>query len=972
MRRLFKKTNEQESYDLLTEGDLKPEVYNHLNALVKLDANGKVVSYNQAFIKQFGYDKQDFKESFFDVFIKYHSLEIVQYFEKALLGKTQKFNTLGVTKDGRNVEINVTLIPNKNKAVKEVFVILSDTTEFREQKKELDQFKIMRKTFDQLDYICSFYYDAINDLYYFSSQITNILKLEPQQKFNPPYKHFLRYVHPDDVDRVKNAMETALDKRIEFQIEYRIIQKDHTICLVREQTGILMDNNGNVDGLVGFIQDITDHKILDDVLEKDKQIREIYDNPDVGIWSIDVLKDRTLRVSKGIEYITGYTKNDFNMGLDWDSIVHKLDIQEYLDDQLKLAEGKILHHHYRIINKNGEVRWIQDYTIPTLNDNGDIIRLDGVITDITERRVLEEKVKYLANFDALTNLPNRNKFIEELEQTIKEYEKSNNQFAVVKLDINGFKYINNTLGNAVGDELLKQFPNRIKNYLSPTDIIARRGGDEFMLLIKKFDSIDGLKEKIKQIIECLKEPFSIKKYELYVTASLGACTYPEDGLTSLELMRNASLALQNAEKNEKGTYHILSHSSSIQSFKNYSIGRDLMNAIENKQLVLYFQPRVNTISNQIIGAEALIRWNHPEWGLISPAEFLTVAEENGLITAIDDWVLYEVCHQIKNWKIRGLNTVPISINISPIHFMQPDWPSKVSTTIQDAGIHPQEIEFEITESMILNNSEMVKKSISRLKELGINILLDDFGKGYSSLSYLTLYPFDVIKIDKSFIRNMHDGERNMHLIKSIIYMAKGLNLRVVAEGVETIEQLKTLEAEQCHEIQGYLFSQPVPIDEFEILLQKKILTLKDSNEKRKREKRKHYRINFPVPLEADMKLTSIAGRFVELGVTKVLVTDMSAGGLRFISNLKLPIRGDVIYQFKTELLGESIILNGSIVWKEEMNEDVTEYGIKFILNSGEEALISTLLNSFVILLRSGKSLPAYRKAKTFGINEFFI
>ena len=269
------------------------------------------------------------------------------------------------------------------------------------------------------------------------------------------------------------------------------------------------------------------------------------------------------------------------------------------------------------------------------------------------------------------------------------------------------------------------------------------------------------------------------------------------GSLVLELLRNANLALSKSQKRGKNNYKILSHSSSIQSYKTFSIGRDLKKAIENNEMILYFQPRVDANSNQIISAEALIRWNHPEWGLISPHEFLTLAEENGLITDIDDWVLKEVCNQIKKWKKEQLQTVPISINISAVHFMKQDWPSTVAKVIRETGIHPHDIEFEITESTLLNNTEMVKSTIDSLRELGIKIALDDFGKGYSSLSYLTQFPFDVIKIDKSFIRNMHNSDRDYHIAKSIIYLAKGLQIKVVAEGVETIQQLKILQKEQC-------------------------------------------------------------------------------------------------------------------------------------------------------------------------------
>lgn len=961
MEKFFKKVNDQEKPIIENGEDFNPEVYDYLNAVVKLDVNGNIVSYNQVFVNQFGYTEQDLKHPFFDILLKDTSLPIRTYFENAVSGKSQIFNAVGFPKNGKPIDLKVTLIPIKNKSSKDVYVILKDITDFQKQEKELNQFQKMQEAFFEIDYICSFYYDAINDFHYFSKQITDMLKINPEKTFTPSLNHLLRYVHPDDVERLKNTIQTALNEKIGFQIEYRLIRKDQTICLVREQAGILLDKEGNLDGVVGFIQDITDHKISSEVLEKEKQIKILYDNPDVGFWSFDVQTGKYLNTSNGIKYITGYTKEDLNNDLHWTSIIHNEDLQQYLDNRLKLEKGNIIHHQYRIINKNGDIRWIQDYTIPQLDHHGEIVRLYGLTSDITEQKALEEKIRYMANYDFLTKLPNRNKFIENLEQLIDRFANTNNRFAVMKLDIDGFKHVNDTLGNEAGDELLKLFSNRIKKHLTSKDMLARQSGDKFMMLIENLESLEALKTLINKIIDCINEPFNLNGYQLYVTASIGISTYPENGSTSLELRRNANLALQQSKKRGKNNYHILSHSSSIQSFKNYSIARDLKKAVENKEMTLYFQPRVDANSNEMISAEALIRWNHPEWGLISPFEFLTIAEENGLITEIDDWVLNEVCRQIRNWKNRGMHVVPVSINISAIHFMIPDWPSKVAAIIQDAGIHSHDIEFEITESTILNNSEVVKSSISKLKELGIKLSLDDFGTGYSSLSYLTQYPFDVIKIDKSFIRNMHENNRDLHLTKSIIYMARGLDLRVVAEGVETIQQLKILQQEQCHEIQGYLFSHPVPLNEFEVLLQKRILPPMDSERKAKQSKRKHYRLNFPYALEADMELLSIADRSMELGVSKVLIEDMSIGGLRFVSNLKLPTRSDAIYQFQSEIIGESITLKGSIVWKEEINEDLMEYGIKFSISEEEQASLSTLLDSFITLLNTTTSLPPYRK-----------
>ena len=962
MRRLFKKTKTEPVFPLSLDSERgwNTEIYHHLNSVIKLDMNGNLVSFNEVFSKQFGYKEQDFKEPFLDVFIKNETFEKNHFFEKALLGKTQTFNALGLRTDGNSVAINVTLIPIKDKMGMSIYVIIKNITESQEQEKELFLLQKKLEAFNELEDICNFHYDAINDIHYLSKQFSTIFGISAENNYSPTHKQLLQYIHPDDRALVNDTIQTALSEKTGYQIEYRLLRKDQTVRYVYEQAEILLDKKGYLDGLIGFIQDITDRKISDHRLETEEQLTKLYGNPDIGIWSINVQTGQILNYSKGIECLSGYTIDDFNNGVQWFSIIHQEDIKQYTENQVQLELGNVLQHQYRIIHKNGDIRWVQDYTIPTLDNNGKLIQLDGLTLDMTEEKGLKEKIKYLSEYDPLTKLPNRQKFIIKLQELIDEYSNSHHPFAVMKLDIDRFKYVNDTLGNQIGDEVLVQISDRLSKHLSPHDMLARRGGDEFMILIRNIESIESLKIAINEMVECLNAPFYIEEYQLFVTASIGIVTYPENGESSLELLRNANLALSKAQKDGKNNYKILSHSSSIQSFKIYSIGRDLKKAIENNEMTLYFQPRVDAQSNQIISAEALIRWNHPQWGLISPHEFLTLAEENGLITDIDDWVLNEVCNQIKQWKNKKLKTVPISINISAVHFMKQDWPSTVATVLKETGIHPHDIELEITESTVLNNMEMVQSTIDRLRLLGIKIAIDDFGKGYSSLSYLTQYSFDVIKIDKSFIRNMHRSDKDLHLAKSIIYMAKGLQLKVVAEGVETLKQLITLQNEQCNEIQGYLFSHPVPVDEFETLLQKKILLPIDPELKAKQNRRNHDRLEFLYPLEAEMRLVSIAGRNMELGKSNVLVKDISIGGLRYISTLKLPVRGDVLFQFETEILGKVITLNGSIVWKEEINEDLIEYGIKFMIGSDEQAALSNLLHTLSKLLKNSTNTPPYR------------
>ena len=825
MRKRFKKTKTEPLFPTLLDGerDLNSEIYHHLNSLIKLDTKGHLVSFNEAFSKQYGYKEQDFEEPFLDVFIKNETGEKNHFFEKALLGQTQRFNALGLRMDGNSVDIHVTLIPIKDKTSKNIYVIIKNITECHEQEKELLLLQKKQETLNELENICNFHYDAINDFHYLSKQFPTIFGINVKNPYFPTLKQLLQYVHPDDRQRVNDTVQTALSEKTGYQIEYRLLRKDQTVRYVYEQAEILIDKKGVLEGLIGFIQDMTDRKMSDHHSEKEEQLTKLYSNPNIGIWSIHVQTGQVLNSSKGIEYISGYTKDDFNNGVQWLSIVHPEDLEPYMENQVQLELGNVLQHQYRIIHKNDDIRWVQDYTIPTLDNNGKLIQLDGLISDITEEILLKDKIKHLSEYDHLTKLPNRQKFMIKLQERTDECANSHHSFAVMKLDIDRFKYVNDTLGNRVGDELLVQISDRLSKHLTPQDMLARSGGDEFMFLIEKIESIESLKIVVHDMIECLNAPFYIQEYQLFVTASIGIVTYPENGESCLELLRNADLALSKAQKGGKNNYKFLSHSSSIESFKTYSIGRDIKKAIEHNEMILYFQPRVDALSNQIISAEALIRWNHPEWGLISPHEFLTIAEENGLITDIDDWVLEEVCNQIKQWKNKKLQTVPISINISAVHFMKQDWPRTVASVIREIGIHPNDIELEITESTLLNHIEMVQNTIDRLRLLGIKIALDDFGTGYSSLSYLTQYSFDVIKIDKSFIWNMHRSDRDLHIVKSMIYMAKGLQINVVAEGVETMKQLKILQNVQCNEIQGYLFSRPVPVDEFETLLQKRIL-----------------------------------------------------------------------------------------------------------------------------------------------------
>ncbi len=817
-------TKEKRMNEMTREEDFHSLIIDHLNAVIKLDVSGNLLNCNKAFAQQFGYTEQDFNESFIESFIQDYTYEQKKYVEDAFLGKTNRFNALVVGKNGDTRYTNITLLPIVTSEGMEVYMIIKNMTFLKEQERELLLCKENFNTIGEIGNIGSFHYEIKSDRTFFSKQKRLILGISEEEEFSPSYKQILEFVHPDDHPKLEIAFQQTLFNNGSAHFECRVVRRDQAIRHVYVQIEVLFDEIGLPVRVIGFIQDITKSKTIESkLMEKEKQFSRIYNNLDVGVCSVNMQTGQIILWTQGIEQICGYLAAEVENNTEWTTIVHPEDLLPFVDLYHELAKGNALRHQYRIIHKNGDIKWIQQYMIPTLDGSGTFIQLDSLITDITEQHLLHEKVKHISYHDHLTQLPNRRKFNKKIKRFAREYANSDKKFAVMIIDIDHFKYINDTIGYPSGDELLVQFAARLASLLPENDQLARLGGDEFGVLVINLDSIETLEMISNQIIDGLIEPFLIDGYELYVTVSIGISVFPDNGIDSSDLLSNADIALNTAEKQGESKYNIISRSSSLESYKSYSLGRDLRKAIENNEMTLHFQPRVESCTGEMMSAEALIRWNHPEWGLISPMEFLPIAEGNGLIVHIDNWVLKEVCKQIRKWKDAQLATVPISINISAVHFMKRDWLQMIERTIQEAGIQPSDIEFEMTESSCLHNKEVVKNTMNSLKEMGITISLDDFGTGYSSLFYLTQFPFDVIKIDKSFIQNMIHSDQDMFIAKSIIYLAKGLQIKVVAEGVETLQQLNLLKKEECHQIQGYLFSRPVPNEEFKALLQKRIL-----------------------------------------------------------------------------------------------------------------------------------------------------
>jgi len=464
--------------------------------------------------------------------------------------------------------------------------------------------------------------------------------------------------------------------------------------------------------------------------------------------------------------------------------------------------------------KNGVVfpEWV---TITVLRDeqSGAITHYVAVYLDITERKQEEERINYLANYDVLTGLPNRYLLADRLEQALSFAQRNQAKIAVMFIDLDHFKNINDSLGHDVGDALLKQVAERFKDCLRRSDTIARQGGDEFVAVLTEFNSADEVIFVAEKMIASLQEKFTLGEYQLSITPSIGVGIYPEDGTTTVELLRNADLAMYRAKDSGRNSFQFYAPEMNVKAVERLKLETGLRVAIAQQQLMVYYQPKVNLLSGEMAGMEALLRWQHPEMGFISPELFIPVAEESGLINEIGDWVLRQACLQARLWQAQGYDIVPIAVNLSARQLKQGNFTERVMTILRDAGLEACYLELEITESMLMDMGKTGIAVMEQLHEAGIALALDDFGTGYSSLSRLKNLPLDRLKIDRSFVRDIVTDPDDASIVSATAVLAHAMGLRVTAEGVETQAQLEFIKSLECEEYQGYLFSRPVPAAE---------------------------------------------------------------------------------------------------------------------------------------------------------------
>ncbi|GAB4148607.1 MAG: hypothetical protein OHK0017_11470 [Patescibacteria group bacterium] len=597
-----------------------------------------------------------------------------------------------------------------------------------------------------------------------------------------------------------------------------------------ETTGTNLLDNPTVNGVVINSRDITERQQTEhDLLESRQFIQQIANSTPNIIYLYDIKQKKTKYVNEAVTNLLNLTTAEIlkNEPEIWQKLIYpevretdrKTVKRKYSATQKK---GKLINEvEFRFKDKRGHWRWLlSQQVVFSTAKNGEPLQFVGTIEDITERRKMEDKLIRDAFYDDLTDLPNRNLFVQQLDKALlASREPEGNNLAVLFVDLDRFKIVNDSLGHTIGDKLLVAIAKRLKKCIRSTDMVARMGGDEFTVLVHNFLNFDDVVKIADKIQDELAQPFKLDRYEVYITPSIGIALSDNGYENAEDLLRDADTAMYRAKSQGRGRYEVFDRKMHTKVLELLKLEADLRRAMDRKEFQLHYHPIVSLETNKIIGCEALIRWNHPEKGLIYPKDFIGLAEETGLILRIDRWALYTAALQNKLWQMAGLPEVQISVNLSTHQLKQRNLTQVISKVLNETKLDPRFLRLELTESVVMENADLAIDILNEVRRMGVSLAVDDFGTGYSSLIYLKQLPIDTLKIDKSFIKDIIYDSESASIAKAIISLAHNLGLRVVAEGVENTEQLSFLRLQNCDSIQGFLFSTPLTAEQFAELLE---------------------------------------------------------------------------------------------------------------------------------------------------------
>ncbi len=680
--------------------------------------------------------------------------------------------------------------------------------------------------------------DTLGHLTYFNPAAISLLKYSEQDLLGMNYLDLIRL---DYRDAAQHFYERQLLGRIpQTYYEFPAVAKDGTTVWIGQHVHLILKDT-EVTGFSAVARDITERKHVEEALLHSEQTLKLsLKAADAGTWDWNIVANR-IEWSETLYAVLGLPSDSCGPSYEsWLGCIHEED-REWVEQLLKDAlerQNAVVSAEYRIVRHDRVVRWVSSKGRVIRDSVGSPLRMIGVTIDITERKHTEallteaytraqQEATYLSHHDPLTALPNNSQFEDDLTIALVEARQSDCVVMVILVDIDRFKGINAALGRRAGDTLLKDVAARITTILRDGDGAYRVGADEFAFIIRNvahshadaFEIIQQVQKAVGQYTELLKAPFYCDGVELFVNVSCGISLFPLDAVEALTLQRNATVALRRAQQLGGNNHQFYSPEIEAEGRRRLDLENGLRRALERREFLVYYQPKIDTQTGKYHGAEALIRWQHPTFNLVSPAEFIPLAEDTGMITAIGEWLMMDVCQQVKSWLSQGLSPMRISLNLSPRQFLEPTLVHKIREALRLTGLTTEYLELELTEGSLMKDVALASGKLRELRAMGLRVAVDDFGTGYSSLGYLSRLPLDSVKIDRAFVRDMVNNPDDYAIVSAIIELARTLRLRVVAEGVETDEQARMLRLLRCEEMQGYLFGRPMPAAEFRTYLE---------------------------------------------------------------------------------------------------------------------------------------------------------
>jgi diguanylate cyclase (GGDEF)-like protein/PAS domain S-box-containing protein len=623
---------------------------------------------------------------------------------------------------------------------------------------------------------------------------------------------------PEDRERVRKEITSAIGLGKRFSLQYRILTASGEVKWVVERGIAVVDEIGQP-VIEGFVEDVSArHGTLEALEHAELRYRHIFEHASEGIFQT-TRDGRYLAANPALARLYGYATPE-------DLIADLSDIERRLyvvasrrEDFRRLMEGhgEVVNFESEVYCRDGSRIWISENAHIVRGTNNEFICYEGTVQDITERKTYQEQLERQANHDLLTGLPNRNLLTDRLDQSISRAERLGYFLGLVFIDLDNFKFINDSLGHAAGDELLVEMARRLQDCLRTSDTVARLGGDEFVLVLNDHYRINSIISLLERVLFEIGRPVNLSGRELHVGASLGVAVYPQDGPNAESLLKHADVAMYAAKSRGRNNFQFFTPELNHVAEERLSLENAMRVGIERDEFMVYFQPKVDH-RRRIVGVEALARWNNSELGMIAPDRFIPIAEDTGLIGPLTTIVLKKAFAAAAVWPRTHGHAVQVAVNLSPKLFLGEDIVGHVAALLREAGLDPEQVELEITESVFLGDSERAVRILGEFKDLGTSLAMDDFGTGYSSLSYLRRFPLDIIKIDRSLVTGIEHEEEVAMIARAVISLGQSLRKTVVAEGVENQAQFDFLRYQGCHEFQGYLIARPMPEAEFAALL----------------------------------------------------------------------------------------------------------------------------------------------------------